>query len=382
MLNLSMFSDLAKDGSKNGRKNLITAVTDLFLASKNTEAEQVSLLFGDIVMRVLGELEEETRMALSQKVCSHPAAPKDLISSLAKDSIVVAKPVLEQSPVLTNEELAGLAESESMQHLGAIADREGLDEQVTEALVNHGDEEVLTKVANNSGARMAQQTFTQLVEKARSNTPLLEALVKREDLPEAIIKNLGDMVSDELRERLGKGGENETLATTLAGRAMEEVKARASRVGQSMEQAKKVIMAVRAKKTSLEDAVGLFAKGDKAAELGILLATVNSLPAASISSLIYAKSDKPLIILCKANDLDVSAFKHILTMRARRLGTGVHELNDAMKRYEAFTVDSAKTALAGLRASLAGPPDDPEEEETADAGVFLTKRKRPAVQGS
>lgn len=380
MLNLGMFAELAKDASKSGRKNLITAVTDLFLSSKNEEAEQVSLLFGDIVMRVLGDLEEETRMALSQRVGAHPAVPHDLINSLARDTIGVAKPVLEQSPVLTKSDLADLAEKESMEHLGVIATRDDLDEGVTQALVENGDEEVLTKVANNTRARLGEETYTKLVNKAQSSPGLLEALVKREDLPDDVVESLGTMVSSELRERLKSVGGDKALAASMAGRAIEEVKARASRVGQNMDQAKKVIAAVKAGKTSLEEAVGLFAKADKAAELGILLATVNALPPKSVSSLIYAKSDKPLILLCKSQNLDLEAFKHILTMRARRMGTGVRELNDAMKRYESFSVQAAKTALDGLRKASAGP-QGPEEAEV-EQGVFLTNRKRSAAKAS
>ncbi|MFD1696452.1 DUF2336 domain-containing protein [Roseibium aestuarii] len=382
MLNLGMLSEMAKDASKTGRRTLISAVTDLFLSAKDREAEQVSILFGDIVMRVLGELEAETRMALSSRVSSHPAAPRDLITTLARDEISVAQPVLEHSPVLTDEDLVDLATSQSMDHLDAIAGRAQLDETVTEALVENGSDEVVTKVACNAGASLGESTFTKLVDRARNSEPLLEALARREDLPQEVVANLASMVSEELRERLQAVGGDQSLADNMAGRAMEEVKARASRVGQSMAQAKKVIEAVRAGKTSLEEAVAHFAKADKAAELGILLATVNRLPPASVSSLVYAKSDKPLIILCKANKLDVSAFKHILTMRARRLGSGVHELNDAMKRYEGFSVQAAKVALAELLKSMTQPggADEDDGSDGADEGVFRVSKKRAGAK--
>ena len=69
MINLAKLADLARDTSAGGRKSLVSMLTDLFVNSGDDRDEQISLLFGDIVLKVLGQLEEETRIILSKRVC-------------------------------------------------------------------------------------------------------------------------------------------------------------------------------------------------------------------------------------------------------------------------------------------------------------------------
>ena len=124
MFNLAKLAELARDSSAAGRKSLVSTLTDLFVSSGDDRDEQISLLFGDIVLKVLGQLEEETRIILSKRVCKEKDAPRDLMVKLAQDAFPVAGPVLENSPALTSDDLVAIASSASMEHLGAIAGRE------------------------------------------------------------------------------------------------------------------------------------------------------------------------------------------------------------------------------------------------------------------
>ncbi|MFC6657254.1 hypothetical protein ACFQEX_18200 [Roseibium salinum] len=69
MFNLAKLADLARDHTAAGRKSLIKTLTDLFVSAGDDRDEQISLLFGDIVLKVLGQLEEETRIILSKRMC-------------------------------------------------------------------------------------------------------------------------------------------------------------------------------------------------------------------------------------------------------------------------------------------------------------------------
>lgn len=377
MLGLSKLSELARDGSRSGRKTLIHALTDLFVSSEQEQTEQVSIMFGEIVLRVLGQLEEETRMALAHRVGSHPSAPHDLVAKLAEDKFSIAEPVLRDSPVLTPADLEGVARSGSMDHLEAIASRDELAENVTEVLVDRGNRETLNLVAGNSGAAMADQTFSRLVEKARSCPDIQELLMDRKDIPKQAALALAGMLTDELKERITALGGDHVLAQVMAERAAEEVKARAGRLRESRKEAAKIIDEVVAGKRKLDDAVAYFAKLDRAAELGILLAKVSDLPAASVTKLVYGASEKPLIIICKANGVSASVFKHILTMRAKHLQTDVLALNDSLKRYDAMTPDAAMRSLETIRSSVDQPVKE-EPEEVPERGAFMRSRKRPS----
>jgi uncharacterized protein (DUF2336 family) len=303
------------------------------------------------VLKVLGQLEEETRIILSKRVCREKDAPHELMVKLAHDTIAVAEPVLENSPALTSDDLVAIASSASMEHLGAIAGRETVDVAVTTVLVDRGDSAVLSKVAENKGAQFADSSFLKLVEKARSNEKIQAALINRPDLPEEAAQALLPFLTEELKERISSLGADNTLVQLLAERAATEVAARASKLEEAREQSNALIKDVISKKTKIDDAVTMFARADRTAELGMLLARVSDLPPGAVSQLLFSKSDKPLIILCKANGVTSDAYKDVLTMRARRLRMGGLELNAAIQRYSALSEEGAKRSLETLKNS-------------------------------
>nr|WP_319383169.1 DUF2336 domain-containing protein [uncultured Roseibium sp.] len=372
MINLSKLAELAKDSSATGRKGLIGALTDMFVGAGKDRDEQISLLFGDIVLKVLGQLEEETRMILAKRVCHENDAPHELMVKLANDSISVAEPVLENSPALTSEDLVDIASNASMAHLGAIAGRKTVDKAVTTVLVDRGDSKVLKRVAENEGAEFAESSFLKLVEKARSDESIQSALVNRPDLPEEAAHALLPFLTDALKERITALGADNTLVNLLAQRAATEVAARAHKLDDAREESNALINDVLGNKTRIDDAVTSFARADRTAELGMLLGRVSDLPPAAVSQLLFSASDKPLIILCRANGVTAEAYKDILTMRARRLRIGGLELNAAIQRYAALSEEGAKRSLETLKKSGASFGLKTEDE--------AKKRPKPKVK--
>lgn len=376
MFNLAKLAELARDSSAAGRRSLVSTLTDLFVSSGDDRDEQISLLFGDIVLKVLGQLEEETRIILSKRVCKEKDAPRDLMVKLAQDAFPVAGPVLENSPALTSDDLVAIASSASMEHLGAIAGRETVDKAVTSVLVDRGDTSVLSKVAENQGAEFADASFLKLVDKARSSEAIQAALINRTDLPEEAAHALLPFLTEELKERVSALGADSTLVQLLAERAATEVAARAHKLEEAREQSNALIRDVVNKKTKIDEAVTLFARSDRTAELGILLAKVSNLPPAAVSQLLFSSSDKPLIILCKANGVTAEAYKDILTMRARRLRIGGLELNAAIQRYAALSEDGARRSLETLKQSGANFGLKTEEEKI-EAETVRSKKNIP-----
>ncbi|WP_209017307.1 DUF2336 domain-containing protein [Roseibium aggregatum] len=328
-------------------------MTDLFFSAGDDRDEQISLLFGDIVLKVLGQLEEETRIVLSKRMC-HEKGPRELMVKLANDTFKVAEPVLKNSPALTSEDLQSIAATASMDHLGAIAGRKTVDKTVTAVLVERGNAKVLSKVAENQGAEFADSSFIKLVEKAKSDESIQAALVNRPDLPDEAAKLLLPFLTEQLKERISVLGADSTLVQLLAERAATEVAARAHRLDETREESNALIKDVVSKKTSIDDAVSAFARADRTVELGILLAKVSELPPAAVSQLLLSANDKPLVILCKANDVTPVAYKDILTMRARRLRLGGHELNASIQRYSALSSEGARRSLEALKQAGSG----------------------------
>ena len=351
MLSFQKLAEFAKDKSASGRRSLVNALTDMFLSADDEHVEQVSLMFGDIVMAVLGQLEDEARAALSARIGSHGAAPSALMVELARDGIEIARPVLENSPVLGSDDLVDIARGGSMDHLDAIAGRPAIDEAVTEILVDRGNDTVLTKVAGNEGARFASESFHRLVEKAKGSVEIQSALVRRTDLPTEIAEVLVPILSEELCQRIGELGANDALLSVMAGRAAEEVMARSQGLEGNRVQAEEIITEVQSGKMDVDEAVRLFARSNRSAELGILLARMSKLPVSAVSKLVYSDSDKALIILCKANGVTGPAFNDILALRAKRLKLDGTDLKAAVSRFGALSVEGAVRSLQAIRES-------------------------------
>ncbi|POF29584.1 DUF2336 domain-containing protein [Roseibium marinum] len=374
MFDLSKIADLARDPSAAGRKSLICMLTDLFVSAGDDRDEQISLLFGDIVLKVLGQLEEETRIILSKRMCGEKNAPLELMVKLAQDTLAVAEPVLEQSPALSSEDLVAIAKTAPIEHLGVIAGRQSIDESVTSVLVDRGDAGVLSKAAENKGAHFADASFLKLVEKARTSIKIQAALIDRTDLTEEAAEALLPFLAEELKERVTALGADNTLVQLLAQRAALEVAARSQKLEEAREQSNALIQDVVSKKAKIGDAVILFARADRTAELGILLGKVSQLPPAAVSQLLFSTSDKPLVILCKANGVPPEAYKEILTMRARRLRIGGLELNAAIQRYAALSEDGAKRSLEILKQSGASFGLKTSDENAASDETAVKKK--------
>lgn len=349
MQNLGRLAELARDNTPEGRRALVDAVTDMFMTAASDQVDHISLLFGDIVLKVIGKLEEEARMALAVRICEAEAAPRDLIMSLAADRINVAAPVLAGSPVLTTDDLVSLAKTGSMDHLGVIADRRPLNEAVTSVIVSRGNTEVLATVAGNEQARFTANAFEMLLEKARHDPMIQEALIGREDLPADGARNLVPYLSEELKKRILDLGGDGTLVQILAERAAQEVQAQVRDLGSAQSRAKMLIDDVKARRRPIDDAVNQFSKTDRPVDLAHLLAEVSELPTAMVARVVFNTDDAPLIILCRANGVTDNAYKNIVKLRAQRLKMSGQEINDAFLRYGRMQRAEAMRALAVIR---------------------------------
>lgn len=349
MQNLGRLAELARDNTPAGRRALVEAVTDMFMTAAPAQVDHISLLFGDIVLKVIGKLEEEARMALAVRIGGAEAAPHDLIRTLAADDIKIAAPVLAASPVLTTVDLVSLAETGSMDHLGAIAHRRPLNEAVTSVIVNRGSTEVLAVVAGNDQARFTANAFDLLLEKARHHPVIQEALIGREDLPEEGARSLVPFLSEELKKRILDIGGDSTLVHILAERAAQEVQAQVRDLGSAQTRAKMLIDDVKARRRPIDDAVNQFSKADRPVDLAHLLAEVSDLATEMVARVVFNSDDAPLIILCRANGVTDNAYKNVVKLRAQRLKMTGQDINEAFVRYGRMNRTDAMRALAVIR---------------------------------
>ncbi len=191
--------DLAHDKSKRGRAALVTAITQLYDGQGQFLTAQNREIITDIIVQLIKEVEASVRRSLADHFAERSDAPEDLLIALANDDIEVAHPVLLKSEALYDAELIEIVQHRTMEHQLAIAMRPLVSEGVSDALVETGNDKVVTTLLENDGARISETTMEQLVEASRHKQSYQQPLVQRHDLPSRLAKKLYWAVSAALR---------------------------------------------------------------------------------------------------------------------------------------------------------------------------------------
>jgi uncharacterized protein (DUF2336 family) len=167
-----------------------------------THGQNARLQAAEILITLLPRLEERVRAHLARRLAPSADVPHDLVRRLANDVIGVAYPILLDSPVLTETDLAAIVASRGVDHRLAIAQRPDLSEVVTTALVTYGPEDVIEKTLRNPSARFSPETFRTAARLARQIERLQGPLATRSDLPAELAQEILSFVSEEVRAQI------------------------------------------------------------------------------------------------------------------------------------------------------------------------------------
>jgi len=182
------------------REEIYLAVASLYRiqgAGLNTRERE---LMREILRRLTRDVEMAIRIALAQRLAEDSSAPHDLILLLVDDTIEVARPLIINSPLLTENDVLRLIAEAGVGHQEAVAVRPNIGVPVTDALVKSGHDSVLLALVKNVTARISSSTYETLVQKSRALTGLQEPLIQRPDLPPRLAANMCEWVSDALKD--------------------------------------------------------------------------------------------------------------------------------------------------------------------------------------
>jgi uncharacterized protein (DUF2336 family) len=155
------------------------------------------------ILRVMAaDAAELVRRALAVTLRASPLVPHDVAMTLARDVESVAFPILNFSPVFTDEDLIEIVRVGGPIRQVAIASRPMLSQQVTATIVDHGVEEAVRTACANDNASFAEQTLQAVVERFAKSEAVLTAVAYRNALPLPVTEKLITMVGDRVREHL------------------------------------------------------------------------------------------------------------------------------------------------------------------------------------
>jgi uncharacterized protein (DUF2336 family) len=155
------------------------------------------------ILRIMAaDAAELVRRALAVTLKASPMVPHDVAVRLAKDVDSVALPILNFSPVFTDQDLCEIIRVGGPIRQVAIASRPMLSERVTTTIVEHGIEKAVQTACANDNASFADKTLQTVVERFARSEAVLAAVAYRQALPLAVTEKLITVVSDQLRDHL------------------------------------------------------------------------------------------------------------------------------------------------------------------------------------
>jgi uncharacterized protein (DUF2336 family) len=181
------------------REEIYLAVASLYRIQGSGLNERERQLMREILRRLTLDVEMAIRIALAQRLADDTSAPHDLILLLVDDRIEVARPLILNSPLLTETDVLKLIAQCGIAHQEAVAARPHIGMPVTDALARSENESVLMALVRNATAKISETGYRTLVDKSRALTGLQEPLVRRPDMPPQLANAMCDWVSDALK---------------------------------------------------------------------------------------------------------------------------------------------------------------------------------------
>lgn len=211
---------LAKDADADVRGDLASKIARIAPGLSADEQDKAHRATYEALELLAKDQITKVREILSEALRDVADAPPDLIKTLAMDTeIEVSGPVLEFSPVLTDEDLLEIIQSGPAKGgLNAISKRSAVSENVSDAIVGTNDMEAISDLLSNDSAQIRETALDDLIERAADIDLWHAPLVGRPKLPDGAATKLALFLADNLLEVLQDRADldAETLANVKA----------------------------------------------------------------------------------------------------------------------------------------------------------------------
>jgi uncharacterized protein (DUF2336 family) len=228
---------LARDADEAVRAELAAKVARLTAEAGRGAQEKAQRFVEETLELLARDQATRVRQILAEALKSVAGAPPQVIRSLARDTEdVVACPVLEFSPLLSDEDLLEIIASSGVSsRLCAISRRSHLGEAISDAIVQRDDRQAVSELLANKSAQIREETLDRLIDGSVRETAWQPALVERPALSPAAVKKLAGFVAESLLKKLqGRSDLDDRTARAVA----EEVRKRIDQGGNEAPAAK------------------------------------------------------------------------------------------------------------------------------------------------
>ncbi|WP_119301760.1 DUF2336 domain-containing protein [Dongia deserti] len=281
---------LTRDEDDSVRERLAAKISALVPDIANEERAKIRALSSKVLETLARDQAVRVRQIVAEALQDSVDAPVAVIQKLARDiEIQVAGPILEHSPLLTDEDLLEIIAAGPIRGaLTAIAKRRQVSEKlsggvVSAALSDPAESNTVRRLLQNKSAQIREDTLDLILDQAGRIPTWHEPLVERPTLPMKAIKRLAAFVSRSLLEALQRRPDLDAATAKDVAKAVqrrleaEGAAAEAPPVG--------------------EDAIAAAIGAGKRDAVAAALARDAKLPAGVVSAILASKSAKAVTAL-------------------------------------------------------------------------------------
>jgi len=148
----------------------------------------------------------KVRAALAYGLLHSNEAPRPIMLALLHDSAIIARAVIQYSPVLIDADLIGLIKTLDLSMLVAVSQRSKMSPRLAAAIIARGQGAVTQRLLRRHDIALGEALLTQLATDLADEAEMRGALLARRDLPAAARLLLVQKVTQALRgARIVKG---------------------------------------------------------------------------------------------------------------------------------------------------------------------------------
>jgi uncharacterized protein (DUF2336 family) len=305
--------ELARKRSSEGRSDLAAAISDLFDGEGAVLTDRERALMYEILHGVVRDTEMAVRKLVSSRLADRADAPMELVSLLANDDIEVAFPVLSENMVLKDEQLIDVVRQRTLEHQMAVAIRQSVSEEVSEALVEQGDERVIRTLLQNENADISEKTMEFLVEQSERVDTFQEPVLNRRELQPDMAKRMFLWVSAALRKHIVDhcGLDKAEIDELMEAAALESLAVDENTEDSKSEELAQALLT----QGTADPALMIRALRDGEVRLFVdLLAESTGVRHDLIMRFVLEPSGESLAVACKSLDMTIDEFKSVFML--------------------------------------------------------------------
>lgn len=207
---------LARDSDDTVRMDLAAKIARLAPTVNERHGDKLKQLTYETLEALIADQTVRVRQILSETVKDLAGVPHELVMRLARDpELVVAGPVLQYSPVLSDDDLADILRQLPIPGTAtAIAQRVDLSSDLAHIIGTGEEIDAVTALLKNKSAQIREETLDLVLLRAPQYPAWHRPLVDRPRLSDQAIRNLARFVAQDLIRRLQERVDlkNETAA--------------------------------------------------------------------------------------------------------------------------------------------------------------------------